>query len=153
MPPRPTFARHLIGQAPQSRPPFYYAYAGLWLHLLASIGYLGLARPDDLWRQTPLLMLAALSIGLVLYAALARRYLGLLHLPVYILALGSLWGDLAPALTLIPAVLALPSIYLVLIDEYRNYTGTAATNPWTVFCLGLGSLLLCLYGLWLEGVV
>ncbi|NKB65556.1 MAG: hypothetical protein GKR89_00720 [Candidatus Latescibacteria bacterium] len=153
MPPRPTFARHLIGQPPQPRPPFYYAYVVFWLHLLAGLGYLGLTRPDAWERQLPLLILAALSLSLVLYALLIRRYLGLLHLPVYALALSGLGGDLPPGLMLIPALLAPPSVYLVLIGEYRTYDGTATTSPRAVAILALGLLLLCLYGLWLEGII
>ena len=66
MPRSTTFAHYLMGHAPFKRAPFFYAYAGMWLHLLISTGILALSAARDWLSIFAALVVGSLCMGLVL---------------------------------------------------------------------------------------
>ena len=125
MPQRPGFTHHLIRPPEGSRRPFSTAYAALWLHLALGVGLFLLLQQQLSWDILTDLAIASLSISLVLYGIVARRYLLLSNLVTYALALNrALTPDQwRPVVELGPLLITLTSTYLVLAGEYRNYLG------------------------------
>lgn len=116
------FAQYLLGSISLERPPFFYAYAGMWLHLflcLVLVPLLALPFLDSLSA----LLIASLSLGIVIYSVLAREYGLLINVFSYGLSLAqltSLKAHHAP-LMMVAILIALASSYLILSQQYRRY--------------------------------
>ena len=119
---RTSFAQYLLGSISLERPPFFYAYGGMWLHLLLSlvlVPMLALLFLDSLSS----LMIASLSLGIVVYSILAREYGLLINVFSYGLSLAQLTplkAHHAPLMT-VAILIALASCYLILSQQYRRY--------------------------------
>ncbi len=119
---RTSFAQYLLGSISLERPPFFYAYGGMWLHLLLSlvlVPMLALPFLDSLSS----LMIASLSLGIVVYSILAREYGLLINVFSYGLSLAQLTplkAHHAPLMT-VAILIALASCYLILSQQYRRY--------------------------------
>ena len=68
MPKSTAFAHYLMGHAPFRRAPFFYAYVGMWLHLLIGTGFLALSDARD-WLS----IFAALAVGSLCVGARTLR--------------------------------------------------------------------------------
>jgi len=153
--PRQSFSQFLIGSASLERPSFFYAYAGMWLHILIGVPVL------ILWLGVPVLdamtstAISSLSLGIIVYSLLSREYGLLVNVFAYVLSLGrAITPDLlGGTLLLVAIVIALISGYLLMSREYRRYTrevydGDESGVPlWITVTIGTTLLLLFIYGL------
>ena len=123
MPTRRTgFAQYLLGSLSLERPPFFYAYSGMWLHLLLSLVLVPLLALPFL-DSLSALMIASLSLGIVVYSLVAREYGLLINIVSYGLSLAQLTplrAHHAP-LMMIAILVAMASCYLILSQQYRRY--------------------------------
>lgn len=116
------FAQYLLGSISLERPPFFYAYSGMWLHLVLSLVLVPLLALPFLDSLSSL-MIASLSLGIILYSVLAREYGLLINILSYGLSLAQLTplkAHHAP-LMMIAILIALASCYLILSQQYRRY--------------------------------
>ncbi|MBN97902.1 MAG: hypothetical protein CME16_01455 [Gemmatimonadetes bacterium] len=158
MPPIRTFSQYLIGQASFERPSFFYAYAGMWLHLLiGTILFLLFSTTSWLEGFAPL-VISSFSFGIFIYGLLVREYILFINLGSY---LCSLIRTLAPetigfAFLLIAIITALVSAFFLLSSEYRRYNSeeysegsykSAAVPIWIAVFMGIIVLLIFFYGL------
>ena len=123
MPRRTAFSQYLLGALSLERPPFFYAYSGMWLHLILSLALLPfLAVP--MLNALSSLAIAGLSMGIVIYSLMSREYGLLINAFSYGLAIAQLTplskADHA-ALMLVAILIALASCYLILSEQYRKY--------------------------------
>ena len=153
--PRQSFSQFLIGSASLERPSFFYAYAGMWLHILIGVPIL------ILWLGVPILdamtstAISSLSLGIIVYSLLSREYGLLVNVFAYLLSLGrAITPDLlGGTLLLVAIVIALISGYILMSSEYRRYTrevydGDESGVPlWITVTIGTTLLLLFVYGL------
>ena len=87
MPPTRTFSQYLIGQASFERPSFFYAYAGMWLHLLIGT-ILFLLFATSSWLEVfPSLVIGSFSLGIFIYGLLAREYGLIINLVSYVFSM------------------------------------------------------------------
>lgn len=116
------FAQYLFGSVSLERPPFFYAYSGMWLHLLLSLVLVPLLALPFL-DSISSLVIASLSLGIIVYSVLAREYGLLINILSYGLALAQLTPLRAHHTPLMPTaiLLALASCYLILSQQYRRY--------------------------------
>ncbi len=149
---RMAFSHYLLGSLSLERPPFFYAYSGMWLHLVASLFLLPfLALP--LSEALSSLVIGALSLGILVYSALAREYGLLVNVIPYGLSMMQLAGGHSAPLMPAAILVALASGYLLLSREYRRYTrevfgGEESGIPlWITGVMALVLVLLFLYGL------
>lgn len=154
MPKYTAFAHYLMGHAPFERPPFFYAYVGMWLHLLMGAGLLALSAASDWPSIFAALVVGSFCAGLVLYGLLTERY-GLL------INIGAYTASMARAFSTDPAVItcfiagliaALVSGYSLLAAEYGRYQRAVNGQPGPLpasaaFLTGAAIVLLCAYGL------
>ena len=157
MPRSTTFAHYLMGHAPFKRASFFYAYAGMWLHLLISTGILALSAARDWLSIFAALVVGSLCMGLVLYGLLTKRYGLLINIGAYAASIARAFSADAVVLTCFIAglIAALVSSYSILAAEYRRYQrevyGWAAPLPRsTALLLGAAIVLLCTYGLLVD---
>lgn len=151
--PRPlAFSHYLLGSMSLERPPFFYAYSGMWLHLVLSLlllPFLTLPLVDIL----PSLVIGALSVGILVYSLLAREYGLLVNAVPYALSMMQLAQGRSALLMLVAMLIALSSGYLLVGREYRRYTreifgGEESGIPlWITGLIALVLVLLFLYGL------
>ena len=152
---RLTFAQYLIGQASLERPPFFYAYATMWLHLLVGTGIFALATSIQ-----PLTLCSSMAVGsfclsIVVYGLLTREYGLLINLGSYLSSLGRMFStDIFSIVLLVIAIIAaLVSSYTLLAKEYRRYRreihGDRADGlpHWIAAMMGTVVVLLCVFGL------
>lgn len=74
MPSRLSFSQYLLGHAAPVKPPFFYAYTGMWLHWLLAAGLGLILTESGVLHLLSALALASFALGLVIYALLARQY-------------------------------------------------------------------------------
>ena len=119
---RTSFAQYLFGSVSLERPPFFYAYSVMWLHLLLCLVLVPLfALP--LFDSLSALMIASLSLGIIIYSIVAREYGLLINILSYGLSMAqltSLKAHHAPLMT-VAILVALASCYLILSQQYRRY--------------------------------
>ena len=155
--PKPTFAHYLMRRAPFARPPFFYAYVGMWLHLLIGTGLLALSAASDGLSIFAALVVGSFCVGLVLYGLLTKRYGLLINIGTYAASIARAFSTDAVVFTCFIAglIAALVSGYSLLAGEYGRYqrevNGQAAQRPTSVVVLlGAAIVLLCAYGLYLS---
>ena len=123
MPKSTAFAHYLMGHAPFRRAPFFYAYVGMWLHLLIGTGFLALSDARDWLSIFAALAVGSLCVGLVLYGLMTKRYSLLINIGAYVASIARAFSTDAVVLTCFIAglIAALVSGYSILSAEYRHY--------------------------------
>ncbi|MDE2812364.1 MAG: hypothetical protein OXM01_05040 [Gemmatimonadota bacterium] len=156
MPKSITFVHYLMGHAPFKRMPFFYAYVGMWLHLLIGTGILALSAARDWLSIFAALVVGSLCVGIVLYGLLTKRYGLLINIGAYAASLARAFSTDAVVLTCFIAglIAALVSGYSILAAEYRHYQREVNHPPAPLpksaaLLLGAAIVLLCVYGLYL----
>lgn len=156
MPKSTAFAHYLMGHAPFRRAPFFYAYVGMWLHLLIGTGFLALSDARDWLSIFAALAVGSLCVGLVLYGLLTKRYSLLINIGAYVASIARAFSTDAVVLTCFIAglIAALVSGYSILAAEYRHYQREGNRLPAPLpksaaLLLGAAIVLLCVYGLYL----
>ena len=156
MPKSTAFAHYLMGHAPFKRAPFFYAYVGMWLHLLIGTGILALSDARDWLSIFAALVVSSFCMGLVLYGLLTKRYGLLISIGAYVASIARSFSTDAVVLTCFIAglIAALVSSYGILAAEYRHYQREANRLPAPLpksaaLLLGAAIVLLCVYGLYL----
>ena len=156
MPKSTAFAHYLMGHAPFKRAPFFYAYVGMWLHLLIGTGILALSDARDWLSIFAALVVSSFCMGLVLYGLLTKRYGLLISIGAYVASIARAFSADAVVLTCFIAglIAALVSSYGILAAEYRHYQREANRLPAPLpksaaLLLGAAIVLLCVYGLYL----
>ena len=155
MPRRLSFSQYLVGHASLERPPFFYAYAGMWLHLFLVIGVLAFITSAPLIKVFSSVTISSFCLGIVIYGALAREYGLLINIGSYALIFAHLFStEILSLIFLIIAIIStLFSSHILLGNEYRRYHreihgDTQATIPqWLTFAMGIVLTLLCIFGL------
>ena len=158
MPPTQTFSQYLIGQASFERPSFFYAYAGMWLHLLIC-AILFLLFATSSWLEVfPSLVIGSFSFGIFIYGLLTREYALLINLASYAF---SMIRTMAPetmgfVFFIIAIITALVSAFFLLSSEYQRYNReklnggpyeTTVVPTWITVVMGIVVLLIFFYGL------
>ena len=156
MPKSTAFAHYLMGHAPFRRAPFFYAYVGMWLHLLIGTGFLALSDARDWLSIFAALAVGSLCVGLVLYGLQTKRYSLLINIGAYVASIARAFSTDAVVLTCFIAglIAALVSGYSILAAEYRHYQREVNRLPAPLpksaaLLLGAAIVLLCVYGLYL----
>lgn len=156
MPKSTAFAHYLMGHAPFKRAPFFYAYIGMWLHLLIGTGFLALSDARDWLSIFAALVVGSLCVGLVLYGLMTKRYSLLINIGAYVASIARAFSTDAVVLTCFIAglIAALVSGYSILAAEYRHYQREVNHLPAPLpmsaaLLLGAAIVLLCVYGLYL----
>ena len=156
MPKFTAFAHYLMGHAPFKRMPFFYAYVGMWLHLLIGTGILALSDARDWLSIFAALVVGSLCVGIVLYGLLTETRRLLINIGAYAASLARAFSTDPVVLTCFIAglIAALVSSYSILAAEYRHYQREANRLPAPLpmsatFLLGAAIVLLCVYGLYL----
>ena len=156
MPKSTAFAHYLMGHAPFRRAPFFYAYVGMWLHLLIGTGFLALSDARDWLSIFAALAVGSLCVGLVLYGLMTKRYSLLINIGAYVASIARAFSTDAVVLTCFIAglIAALVSGYSILSAEYRHYQREVNRLPAPLpksaaLLLGAAIVLLCVYGLYL----
>ena len=156
MPPRVLFSQYLVGHASLEKPPFFYAYAGMWLHLIGA-GFLLLLLTDlPFFRLFSSLVVGSFCLGIVIYGFVAREWALFLNMCSYASSMGRLFypEEQSSLLLIIAILLAVASAYFLLSREYKRYSRdvfgdqTGGHVPaWISIIMGLVVLLICIYGL------
>lgn len=156
MPKSTAFAHYLMGHAPFRRAPFFYAYVGMWLHLLIGTGFLVLSAARDWLSIFAALAVGSLCVGLVLYGLMTKRYSLLINTGAYVASIACAFSTDAVVLICFIAglIAALVSGYSILAAEYRRYQREVNHPPASLpksaaLLLGAAIVLLCVYGLYL----
>ena len=156
MPKSTAFAHYLMGHAPFRRAPFFYAYVGMWLHLLIGTGFLALSDARDWLSIFAALAVGSPCVGLVLYGLMTKRYSLLINIGAYVASIARAFSTDAVVLTCFIAglIAALVSGYSILAAEYRHYQREVNRLPAPLpksaaLLLGAAIVLLCVYGLYL----
>ena len=156
MPKSTAFAHYLMGHAPFRHAPFFYAYVGMWLHLLIGTGFLALSDARDWLSIFAALVVGSLCMGLVLYGLLTKRYGLLINIGAYVASIARAFSTDAVVLTCFIAglIAALVSGYSILAAEYGHYQREVNRLPAPLpksaaLLLGAAIVLLCVYGLYL----
>ena len=155
MPKPPTFAHYLMRDASFERPPFFYAYGGMWLHLLISTGLLALSAASDWLSIFAALVVSSFCMGLVLYGLLTKRYGLLINIGSYAASIARAFSTDAVVLTCFIAALiaALVSGYSILAASTGTISAKSTASPRrflqsAALVLGAVIVLLCTYGLY-----
>lgn len=155
MSPRLSFSQYLVGHASLDRPPFFYAYAGMWLHLLVGgLVVLLLGKLTTVLSLTSMVV-GSFCLGVLVYGALAREYGLLLNLFSYGASMGRIFypRELGSVFLLIALLIALVSGYLLLSREYRRYNQEVFGDrnihipAWISITIGSVVVLICVFGL------
>ncbi len=155
MPRKQSFSQFLIGTASLERPSFFYAYSGMWLHLLISVPVLVFVIQIPFLDALSSMAVSSLSLGIVVYSVLSREYGLLVNILPYGISLGR---ALDPAylgfpFLVIAIIIALASGFLLLSSEYRRYTrevydGDESGVPlWITVAIGTTLILLFIFGI------
>lgn len=119
---RLSFSQYLVGHAAPVRPPFFYAYIGMWLHLLLAGGVGLLLVASDALSLLSSLVMASLALGLIIYALLARQYALCINTFSYAAYMASAFSSSAYGVLLAVALSAsLVSTHVLFAREYRLY--------------------------------
>ena len=155
MPKSTTFAHYLMGHASFKRAPFFYAYIGMWLHLLIGTGILALSAARDWLSIFAALVVGSLCAGIVLYGLLTETRRLLINIGAYAASIARAFSTDPVVLTCFIAglIAALVSSYSILATEYRHYQREANRLPAPLpmsatLLLGAAIVLLCVYGLY-----
>lgn len=152
---RQTFSQFLVGTASLERPSFFYAYAGMWLHLIVSIPLLVFLGGIPLLDAMSSMAVGSLSLGIIVYSLLTREYGLLVNIVAYVLSLARAVDPamLGYTFLVIAIIISLASGYLLISSEYRRYTremfdGDESGVPlWITVCIGTTTVLLFIYGI------
>lgn len=143
-----------MGHVPFKRAPFFYAYAGMWLHLLISTGLLALSAAHDWLSICAALIVGSFCVGLVLYGLLTDRHRLLINIGAYAASIARAFSTDAVVLPCFIAglIAALVSGYSILAAEYSHYQRAVNRQPAPLprsaaFLLGAAIVLLGVYGL------
>ena len=120
MPKFTAFAHYLMGHTPFKRVSFFYAYVGMWLHLLIGTGLLALSEARDWLAIFAALVVGSFCVGLVLYGLLTKRYGLLLNVGSYAASIARAFSTDTVVITCFIAglIAALVSGYRILAAEY-----------------------------------
>ena len=121
---RQSFSQFLIGTASLKRPSFFYAYSGMWLHLILGVPMLVFFLDVPLLDALSSIPTSSLSVGIIVYSFMTREYGLLVNLVSYGISLARAFE---PAFLGFPflisaIIIALASGFLLLSSEYRRYT-------------------------------
>ncbi len=148
------FAHYLMGHAPFERASFFYAYVGMWLHLLVGTGLLALSEASDWLSILAALVVSSFGLGLVLYGRLTRRYGLLINIGTYAASIARAFSTdpVVIACFIAGLIAALVSSYSILAAEYDRYQREVNRQPVPLptsvpLLLGMAIVLLCAYGL------
>ena len=141
MPRRQSFSQFLIGSADLDRPSFFYAYSGMWLHLLISVPVLIFFASVPILDALSSMAISSLSLGTIVYSILTREYGLLINLVSYDNRLHGLFVDGALlvrhllALVLAPLALPLPPTQRIfsVANPHRARTLATIQNLITIF--------------------
>ena len=154
MPKSTAFAHYLMGHAPFKRAPFFYAYVGMWLHLLISTGILALSAARDWLSIFAALVVGSLCVGIVLYGLLTETRRLLINIGAYAASIARAFSTDPVVLTCFIAglIAALVSSYSILAAEYHHYQREANRLPAPLptsaaLLLGVAIVLLCILGI------
>ena len=154
-PRRQSFAQFLIGSADLDRPSFFYAYSGMWLHLIVSVPILIFFVRVPTLDALSSMAISSLSLGIIVYSILTREYGLLINLASYGMSMvRAIDADLLGyGFLIIAIIVATASSYMLLSSEYRRYTkevyqGDETGLPlWMTVSIGCSLILLFLYGI------
>ena len=148
------FAHYLMGHAPFRRAPFFYAYAGMWLHLLIGTGLLALSGAHDWLSISAALVVGSFCVGLVLYGLQTKRYVLLINIGAYVASIARAFSADTEVITCFIAglIAALVSSYSILAAEYGHYQREVHRQPVPLpasvpLLLGAVIVLLCVLGI------
>ena len=148
------FAHYLMGHAPFRRAPFFYAYVGMWLHLLIGTGLLALSGARAWLPIFAALVVGSFCVGLVLYGLLTKRYSLLINIGSYTASIARAFSTDTVVITCFIAglIAALVSSYSILAAEYDRYQCEVHRQPLPLpasvpLLLGVTIVLLCLLGI------
>ncbi len=155
MPSRLSFSQYLVGHASLERPPFFYAYSGMWLHLLVSCAALLTFTDTDLVTSLSSMMVGSFSLGIVIYGVLTRAYGLLVNALSYT---SSIWqvfssGTTSSAFLVVAIIATLVSAYFLLAREYQHYNREIHNDMgtlvplWMTVVMGTVVVLLFIFGL------
>ena len=155
MPSRLSFSQYLVGHASLERPPFFYAYASMWLHLLVSCAALLILTDAYFVTLLSSMVVGSFSLGIVIYGALTRAYGLLVNALSYA---SSIWQVFSSGMTstafLVVAIIAtLVSAYFLLAREYQHYNREVHNDSgtlvpmWMTVVMGTVVVLLFIFGL------
>lgn len=155
MPRRISFTQYLVGHASLERPPFFWAYAGMWLHLLISCSVLAFATAIPLLTIFASMAVGSFCLSIVIYGLLTREYGLLINIGSYASSIGRMFSsDIISTILLVVAIIAaLVSGYILLSGEYRRYNQeihgdrTISVPQWITITIGIVIVLLCIFGL------
>ena len=151
-----SFSQYLIGQTSLERPCFFYAYAGMWLHLLIGTALLFFFSQWPLITTLPSLVIGSFSLGILIYSLLSREYSLLVNLASYALSMIRVLSPntLSFIFLLIAIIISLVSGYFLLSSEYQRYNMETSSNGvaigipiWITVLTGVCVILICIYGL------
>ncbi|GEM_PF-556055 len=151
-----TFSQHLIGQASLERPSFFYAYAGMWLHLLVGALLILFFGSFSFVKTLPSLMLGSVSIGILIYSLLTREYALLINVLSYILSMIRTLSPATLGIVFLPVaiIVTIVSGYSLLSKEYRKYSREQCPRSsndeipiYITVLIGFAVMLICIYGL------
>lgn len=157
MPRRQSFSQFLLGSVDLERPTFFYAYSGMWLHLLISVPVLIFFASVPILDALSSMAISSLSLGIIVYSLLAREYGLLVNLVSYGMSMvRAIDADLLGYTFLIIAIIvATASGYMLLASEYRRYSKEVFEGdeiglpPWITVSIGTTLMLLFIYGVYL----
>ena len=129
-PPTP-FARFLIGSGHRARPPAFYGYVGMWLHLLVGAPLLAVAGRLDGLQGLAWLVLASYCLGLAIYGLRSRAWGPLAGVLGYAAGLGPLVLPQVsgPVPLLVALLIAVPATYQTLADEHHRFCREVVGDP------------------------
>jgi hypothetical protein len=155
MPSHLSFSQYLVGHASLERPPFFYAYASMWLHLLVSCAALLTFTDADFVTLLSSMVVGSFSLGIVIYGALTRAYGLLVNALSYA---SSIWqvfssGTTSTAFLVVAIIATLVSAYFLLAREYQHYNREVHNDSgtlvpmWMTVVMGTVVVLLFIFGL------
>ena len=157
MPRRQSFSLFLIGSADLDRPSFFYAYSGMWLHLIVTVPLLVFFLQVPFLDSLSSMAISSLRLGVIVYSILTREYGLLINLASYGMSMvRAIDADLLGYGFLIVAIIiATASCYMLLASEYRRYTKEVYHSDetvlplWITVSIGSSLMLLFMYGVYL----
>jgi len=155
MPRQSSFSQFLIGSASLERPSFFYAYSGMWLHLILSVPILVFLLRVPFVDALSSMAISSLSVGIIVYSVLSREYGLLVNVVSYGISLARAIDPvyLGFPFLVIAIIIALASGYLLLSSEYRRYMretydGEDSGVPlWITVAIGTTLILLFIFGI------
>ncbi|HIG53799.1 MAG TPA: hypothetical protein EYQ18_07410 [Candidatus Handelsmanbacteria bacterium] len=155
MPSRISFTQYLVGHASLERPPFFYAYTGMWLHMLIGTAILAFATSISLPMIFSSIAIGSFCLSIVIYGLLTREYGLLINIGSYASSISHIFSTdiLSTILLVISIIAALVSGYILLAGEYRSYyreihdEDTINVPQWITLTVGTVVVLLCIFGL------